>query len=184
MTMRRFPIAVLCVLFARTAPAQAIVRLESGSLTPDDPFKVTLAYGAQLGWQFGRHGLLLRATWQDFSRDLFSYAAPENGRRYLSLAYERRLGWDDPFRQQVVLRIEGGGVARGGWSSAAFGAVGVGLRYPIGHKIAFLGSFEDRVLALPKDTLPDCGYDPCPAYTVGGNVQHNFGLFISVELRP
>ncbi len=183
--MRRFPIALLCVILARTAAAQGpIVRLEGGSLNPDDPFSVTLAYGGQVGWHFGRHALLLRATWQELSRDLYSYAAPENLRRYLSLVYERDPGWQEPYRQQLVVRLEAGGVARGAWSAAAFGAVGVGLRYPLGKKIAFLGSLEDRVVALPKDTLPDCGYDPCPAYTVGGKVQHNFGMFISVELRP
>ena len=190
--MRPLLAALLVLALARGAAAQseaslpshAIVRLESGSLNPDDPFTVTLAYGAQLGWQFGRHGLLLRATWQELSRDLYSYAAPEGGRRYVALAYERQLGFAQPFRQQLVLRLEGGGVGRAPWKAAAFGAVGVGLRYPVGRQIAFLGSFEDRMLALPKDTLPDCGYDPCPAYTVGGKVQHNFGMFISVEFRP
>jgi hypothetical protein len=190
--MRRFTVALLSLALLRSAGAQspppksshALVRLESGSLNPDDPFTVTLAYGAQVGWQFGPHGLLLRATWQELSRDLYSYTAPENGRRYVSLVYERHLGWDEPFHQQVVLRAEAGGVARRPWKTAAFGSLGLGLRYPVSPRIAFLGSIEDRMVGLPKDTLPDCGYDPCPAYTVGGKLQHNFGMFISVELRP
>lgn len=189
--MPRLTLALVSLVLVRTAAAQsshALLRLESGSLNPDDPFTVTLAYGAQVGWQFGRHGLLLRATWQELSRDLYSYAAPEDGRRYISLAYERLAArggnGEEPFRQHLLLRFEAGGVARAPWKTAAFGSLGVGLRYPLARKVAFVGSFEDRVVAIPKDTLPDCGYDPCPAYTVGGKVQHNFGMFISVELRP
>ncbi len=192
--IRRLAAFVVCIAMLGTRPAagqaatdstpRLLLRLDGGSMNPDNPFTVTLAYGAHIGWQFTeRQALFLRATRQELSFDIAGYPR-DDLRRYLSVGYERYLGWEERYHQQFALRFAAGVAFRGPLSTAPFVSGGVSLRYPLSRRIAFLGTFEDALAALPTDTIQDCiHFDPCAIWRSGGKVQHNFGMFISVELR-
>jgi hypothetical protein len=185
---------VLCIALVGTRPAtcqtpvdstrRLLLRLEGGSMNPDDPFTVTLAYGAQIGWQLNeRNALFFHGSMQELSLDIAGYPR-DDLRRYLSVGYERYLGQEDRYRQQFALRFGAGLAFRGDLGTAPFVSGGVAIRYALSRRFAFLGTFEDAIVALPTDTLQDCRFDPCAVYRTGGKTQHNFGMFISLELRP
>jgi hypothetical protein len=177
-------VAAVAMVTSTTATGQLRLRLDGGSMNPDDPFAVTLAYGAQVGWRLSeRDAWFFRVTWQQLSADLAGFPR-DDLRRYLSLGYERYLGWEESHQRQFALRFGAGVAIRSPLKTAPFVSGGVSLRYPISTRFAFLATFEDALAALPTDTIADCRYNPCLVWRSGGKAQHNFGMFISVELRP
>lgn len=165
-------------------PRRLALRLDGGSLNPDDPFTVTLAYGVQLGWQLTeRSALFFGAMRQELSRDIQGFPQDDE-RTYVIAGFERYLGWEHIRRQRIGVRLAGGFAVRRPLKTAPFIAAGVVIRYPLSPSFAFVARVEDAVAFLPTDSATYCPFGPpCTTYRTGGKAQHNFGLFISAELR-
>ncbi len=164
-----------------------LLELGAGSLSPDDPFNATLTFRGSVGWiPSHRDALSIDYTRQSNSRstsdDLGKYA-----RQFLGFAWHHSLQEafydDETHHQQYFFKLSGGLLVRGKTPSfnadlanAAFLGAALAVRYPLSRHIAAVGTIEDDMAFLPRQTIN--------ATTVGGVMQHNFGLFVVVQWRP
>lgn len=163
------------------------LELGAGSLSPDDPFYAVLSFRGSAGWILShRDALSIDYTRQSKSRstseDLGKYA-----RQFLGVAWQhsfREAFYDDErHQQQYLFKLSGGLLVRGkspsyseDLSNALFLGAGVAIRYPLSSRIAAVGTLEDDLAFIPRQTIDST--------RVGGVVQHNFGLFVVVQWRP
>ena len=184
------------VLVAALTPALSLAaqdnrllfELGAGSLSPEDPFYAVLTFRGSVGWILShRDALAIDYTRQSKSRstseDLGKYA-----RQFLGFAWHhsfRDAFYDDEqHQQQYLFKLSGGLLIRGqapnyglaDLSNAFFLGAGLAIRYPLSRHIAAVGTIEDDIAFIPTQTLDST--------TVGGDAQHNFGLFVMVQWRP
>ena len=167
---------------------RGLLELGAGSLAPDDPFQAFLSFRGSVGWILShRNALAIDYTRQTKSRstseDLGKYA-----RQFLGLVWHH--AFQDAFydsqihRQQYFLKLGGGLLVRGGTPSlgsadlenAPFVGAALAIRYPLASHIAAVGEIEDDMAFIPRQTINTT--------KIGGELQHNFGLFILVQWRP
>jgi hypothetical protein len=186
------------------------LELGAGTLSPDDPFAATLAMRAGIGSGVGGRN----AIGLDYSRQSANGSEGDDlgkfARHFIGVAWRRALGnaFDDQesMKQQYWLRIGGGMLVRGTFpeavgdqqlKNATFLDVGLIIRYPFSSRVAAVGSIEDAVGFLPRESLRSyctwqngarlCYPRGGPTYyTVNhaADVQHNFGIFAVLQVRP
>ena len=167
---------------------RGLLELGAGSLGPDDPLQAFLSFRGSAGWILRhRNALAIDYTRQTKSRstseDLGKYA-----RQFLGLAWHHAFQeafYDDEIhRQQYFLKLGGGLLVRGATPSlgsadlanAPFVGAALAIRYPLASHIAAVGEIEDDMAFIPRQTINTT--------KIGGELQHNFGLFILVQWRP
>jgi len=169
-------------------PRAFIARVEVGSLSPNEPFNATMAFGAAAGVDLGgRNAFLLRYTRQSQNRNSGEDLG-DRAREFVSVAWEHAYGDAERHVQQYMLRLAGGVLLRDPYAAAPFALVGVAIRYPLGERLSVVGAIEDAMAPLREETFQVCDPDlvpnyPC-TYQVGGSLQHNFGLMIAAEWKP
>jgi hypothetical protein len=199
-------LALPFLIFATAAPALGAqdslgvpwtwsARIEAGTLNARDPFDVTMAVGGSFGLVNARNGFFVRYTRQQHDRNQVPYFN-DVARHFWTLEWEHAFAAAQPFRQQVMLRLGAGVLGRGAsqLKRAAVVTVGATVRYPVGRFFSFVGTFADQMADLPRQDFTNCyqGWDynagqpvqVCESYRYGGELQHNFGLFIAFEVRP
>jgi hypothetical protein len=199
----RSRIALACcfglALGARSLPGQrsqgtVIVRAELATLNPEETQIITPAYGAALGQMLGNAAVLIR--W--FRQDVSSIPAENpftTWRNWLGLDWEYAFGEMNEYHRQVLVRFGAGALLRpGGLRTVPYLGLGFGMRYPISNWLGFTGRLEDDLAFLPAETTVDCGgaapVTPadstfyCISTHRGHHAQHNYGVFLGVELRP
>jgi len=187
-----------------------MVELGVGTLSPDDPFSAILSFRGSAGWILShRNAVSVDYTRQSASRstteDLGKYA-----RQFLGFSWHHSFREafydDDTHQQQYFLKLSGGMLVRGvtrsldpvqDLSNAFFTGVALSIRYPLASRVAAVGTLEDEVAFLPRQTMnTSCAtvngtvtcYPPNSGqfytFDAGGMVQHNFGLFVVFQWRP
>jgi len=205
----RYLLVGLLVLSAAPVSAQSrtVVEIGSGSFSAGDPFSANLRFRSALGRIVGARDLVaLEYSRQRANRgegDALGLIA----RDFLAL------GWHHAFReafshaallkQQYLLHLNVGIVPRRRFpeavgndrlKAAPFLGIGVAIRYPVTRRLALLGTLDDALVFLSRQTVrsycpPDGGscYSPGSAFffdvDVGGAVQQNFGFFVSLQAR-
>jgi len=167
---------------AQTAP-RPFVRIEAGTLNPDDPFYATLAFGAAAGLPTRAGPLLLRVVRQ--SRDRNQGQDLSNARTFVLL------DWEPPIRIRTIqsgeafLRAGAGWLFRSPFKSSPVVDLGAGLRYLLLPRLFVVGSLVDQLAFLPSQTFaPVCSGSVCTQLSYHGELQHNIGLLIDLELHP
>lgn len=61
-------------------------------------------------------------------------------------------------------------------ANAPFVGVALAIRYPLSRHFAVAGTIEDDMAFIPRQTINRS--------SVGGELEHNFGLFIVAQWRP
>jgi hypothetical protein len=165
---------------------RVLFELGAGSLSPEDPFHAVLTFRGSAGLILShRDALALDYSRQSKStnEDLGKYV-----RQFLGFAWHhsfREAFYDDEtHQQQYLFKLSGGLLVRGqtprygfaDLSNAFFLGAGLAIRYPLSRHIAAVGTIEDDIAFIPSQTLDST--------TVGGDAQHNFGLFVMVQWRP
>lgn len=164
-----------------------LLELGAGTLSPDEPLNAILSFRGSVGWILSsRDALAIDYTRQSNSRstseDLGKYA-----RQFVGFAWQhsfREAFYDDEtHQQQYLLKLSGGLLVRGRTPSynadlanAPFLGAALAIRYPLGARFAAVGTLEDDIAFIPSQTVDTT--------SIGGGVQHNFGLFITVQWRP
>ncbi|HET9384496.1 MAG TPA: hypothetical protein VFO67_05065 [Gemmatimonadales bacterium] len=165
-----------------------MLELGAGSLAPDDPFQAFLSFRGSAGWILShRDALAIDYTRQTKSRatseDLGKYA-----RQFLGLAwhhsFQEAFYDDETLRQQYFFKLSAGLLVRGrtptlgsaDLANAPFVGAALAIRYPLSSRIAAVGEIEDDMAFIPRQTVD--------SIRIGGELQHNFGLFILVQWRP
>lgn len=183
-------VLVTVLTLARSLVAQdnrVLLELGAGSLSPDDPLNAILTFRGSVGWILShRDALSIDYTRQSNSRstseDLGKYA-----RQFLGFAWHHSFQEayydDDTHQQQYLFKLSGGLLVRGETPSfnadlanAAFLGAALAIRYPLSRHIAAGGTIEDDMAFIPSQTINTTNF--------GGDVQHNFGLFVVVQWRP
>ena len=166
---------------------RVLLELGAGSLSPDDPLNAILSFRGSVGWILShRDALSIDYTRQSNSRstseDLGKYA-----RQFVGFAwhhsFQEAFYDEDTHQQQYLFKLSGGLLVRGTTPSfnsdlanAAFLGAALAIRYPFSPHIAAVGTIEDDIAFIPSQTINTTN--------VGGEVQHNFGLFVVVQWRP
>lgn len=166
---------------------RVLLELGAGSLSPNDPFHAILTFRGSVGWMLSHQDALsIDYTRQSNSRstseDLGKYA-----RQFLGFAwhhsFQEAFYDDETHQQQYLFKLSGGLLVRGKTPSfnadlanAAFLGAALAIRYPFSRHIAAVGTIEDDLAFIPSQTIN--------ATNFGGDVQHNFGLFVVVQWRP
>lgn len=189
---------------------RAWVELGAGTLGPDDPFAATLSLRASVGWMLSsRSGIGVKYSRQSANGsdgdDLGKFA-----HQFIGVVWQRGFtnAFDDQesMQHQYGVRIGGGMVIRGTFPAALgderlkrapFLDLGLVIRYPFTARVAAVGSIENAVAFLPRQTVRSyCsaqnGGSTC--YPIGGpnyftidlaeNVQHNLGIVAALQVRP
>ena len=202
----------LVLVVAPSAAAQAgrpFVELGVGTLAPNDPFVVTLAFRASAGWELGgQNAVVVEYSRQSVNRtlgnDFGKYARSLVGLTWQH-AFHDVFSDPEPKKLQYLVRLGGGTVVRGTFPEAVgdddlrnapFVDVGVVIRYPLSGRFAAVGTVEDAVAFLPAETVRSycamqngqmlCYPNPGPDfYTVDrpASTQHNLGVVLSMQLR-
>ncbi|HKA60126.1 MAG TPA: hypothetical protein VKD28_16025 [Gemmatimonadales bacterium] len=210
----RAPLArfVLFLLVTPALPAEAqraLFEAGVGTLAPDDPFLVTLAFRASAGINFGgQNALTLEYSRQSANRTLGNDVG-KYARQLVGLAWQHAFGDvfsdPEPKKLQYLMRLGGGALIRGTFPAAvgdqdlrnaAFADAGVVIRYPLSARVAAIGTVEDAIAFLPAETVQSyCtmqgGGMVC--YPEGGSsyftidrpatTQHNLGVVLSMQVR-
>lgn len=163
---------------------ELFVRIEAGSLSPDDPLRVNLTVGGGFGWQRGEHGaLLLRYLRQ--SQNTAGTDVGRHARSLLTVNWEHAFGTAALFRRQFLLRVGGGAVFRYLLRTAPVIDAGLEVRYPLTRRWSLLANIEDGVAALPSQVVRVCDSGMnCTVFAFDRKLEHNFGLIVSGEWRP
>jgi hypothetical protein len=164
-----------------------LLELGAGSLSPDDPLNAILSFRGSVGRILShKDALSIDYTRQSNSRstseDLGKYA-----RQFVSFswqhAFQEAFFDEDTKQQQYLFKLSGGLLVRGetpsfnaDLSNALFLGAGLAIRYPFSPHVAAVGTIEDDIAFIPSQTINTTN--------VGGEVQHNFGLFVVVQWRP
>ena len=198
---------------AQATPTRPFVEFAWGSLNQGDPFHPNMSFRAAAGVNVGaRNRMQGEYTRQSANRnqgtDLGTYAFQFVGVAW-EHAFQDAFESDPPKTQRYLVRIATGILVRGSFAyavpytdlkNAGFVDAGMVARYPFSDHVAAVGSIEDAIAFLPRQTVASyCntiidGYTPRSCYSAGGpNVfevdtggaaQHNFGVFMALELRP
>ena len=183
---------VVVALVASTLPLASqdhpvLLDIGSGSLSPTDKFSAVLSFRGSAGFVLShRNALAVDYTWQNRkssrSGDLGQYT-----RQFLGLAWHhafRDAFYDDETKQQqYLLKLSAGLLVRGvsrttsvNLANAPFVGVALAIRYPLSRHFAVAGTIEDDMAFIPRQTINTT--------SVGGELEHNFGLFIVAQWRP
>ncbi len=160
-------------------------RLEAGALDPEDPFAVTLAYGAALGITRGSHAFLLRLVRQ--SRDRNSGPDIDNARTFVMADWELSLRPGGQQARQAFIRLGAGWLFRQPFQSTWALDLGAGLKYRLSPGLLLEGGLVDQMARLPYQTVTVCaapfpGLPPtCSLYAIREKLQQNVGLLIGLE---
>ncbi|HXY69658.1 MAG TPA: hypothetical protein VEH62_09420 [Gemmatimonadales bacterium] len=164
-------------------PPRAFLRVGAGALNPDDPFYTTLAYGAAAGVGTPVGAFALQVVRQ--SRDRNEGQDLNNARTFVMLDWEPALRIRTIQDGQAFLRFGAGWLFRSPFRSSPAVDLGAGWRYSLAPGLSLVGSLVDQLAFLPSETLPvNCGAGTCTQLGYRGEVQHNFGLLIDLELHP
>jgi len=203
-------VLVLLIVPALSAQAQRpFFEAGVGTLAPNDPFVVTLAFRTSAGINLGgQNALTLEYSRQSANRtlgnDVGMYA-----RQLVGLSWQHAFHdvFSDPElkKLQYLVRLGGGALIRGTFPdavgdqdlrNAAFADVGVVIRYPLSARVAAIGTVEDAIAFLPAETVQSycttqgggrvCYPDGGPTYFSidrPASTQHNLGVVLSMQLR-
>ena len=206
----RFLLAVLLFAAVPHLSAQSrrtVFELGSGSFTADDPFLVTLGFRAAIGRILGARDRIAVEYARQRANRSEGHALGLIARDFLAV------GWNHSFRnafseetllkQQYLLHMSAGiipsrkfpeAVGNERLQTAPFLGIGLVIRYPISNHFALLGTLDDAMVFLPRQTVrsycpPGAGgcYNPGDGFyydvNVGGAVQQNFAFFVSLQAR-
>jgi len=165
-------------------PHKQLVRIEAGSLNPDDPLRINLAVALSVGWQAGARGaVLLRYIRQ--SQNRAGTSVGRHARSLLMVNWEHAFGTAALFRRQILFRVGSGAVFRYQLSTAPVIGGGVEVRYGLTPRWSLLANIEDVVAALPSQVIRVCDSNmSCTVFAFDRKTEHNFGLIVSGEWRP
>jgi hypothetical protein len=185
-------VLLLCGGTAAAQTRRRWIAIAPGSLSPDDPFTATLSFRGTLGWiASDRTAFSFDYTRQSANRsegsDLGKYA-----RNYFGVSWQhgsaQAFADDDLMKQQYLFRVGVGLLTRGTFrgvspaehlKTAGFVDVGAEIRYPFTQRLAAVGTLDDVLAFLPHQVVTSGSQ----TYVFGGDVQHNFGLFIALQWR-
>jgi hypothetical protein len=154
-------------------------------LNPDDPLQVTAAVGGAIGVRVRRFALILRGLYQGKNGYTGSDLTAE-GRTFWGLAAEYALMISEGDQREGVVQVGLGRLHRSHFRTPWFAQLGLGGRYRVAPPVALLVSAQDLVAFLPTEASrcdPIPGGQFCIAPVVG-QIQHNLGLVLAVELIP
>lgn len=174
--------------FGATLEAQGkapgpVLRIGWGSMSPHGPFDPHVSIRGSLGAGLGQHEVL----------DLEFTA--QQGSDLLGLALEHWLARsprDTPHRRYYAIRLAGGAVFRSTprviadsfhLKTAVYASAGIGILYPFTRRFAVVGTLEDILVWSPRQTVGTRWF-PQYVWSVGGDVQHNFGFYAALQWRP
>jgi opacity protein-like surface antigen len=185
----RHPLLLVLALAAIAVPQAAraqsgwLARLEAGTLGPDDPFSVTLSFGAGAGITRGSNAWLFRVLRQ--SRDRNSGADVGHGRTFLLANWERSFRAAGPQGRQAFIRVGGGWLLRSPFKSTWAVDLAAGLKYRLVPRLFIVGVATDLLAMLPNETFTYCvpGAMICGPAKISSELQSNLGLLISLEWR-
>jgi hypothetical protein len=211
--MRALPATfVLCLLVAAALHAQGrrvFFEAGVGTLAPEDPFVVTLAFRTSAGINLGgQNALTVEYSRQSANRTLGNDVG-KYARQLVGLAWQH--GFRDVFsdpepkKLQYLMRLGGGALIRGTFPAAVgdqdlrnagFADAGVVIRYPLSARVAAIGTVEDAIAFLPAETVRSyctmqgggmvCYPEGGSSYfTIDrpGTTQHNLGVVLSMQVR-
>jgi hypothetical protein len=168
---------------SRASPYSLLLRAEAGTLNPDDPFAVTMAFGATVGRYRGTHSMALRILMQSQNRNS-GPSLTRDARTFLLLTWEKGRAWHGQPARQVFFRLGGGVVLRSPYRAGPALDLAVGWKYRMRQHLLLVGSVGDLIAFLPRDTYSNCRGPGTQGCATGGKAQSNFGLTIAVELHP
>ncbi len=163
-------------------------RLEGGTLNPDAPFNVTLAYGVAAGRTWRADAILFHVVRQ--SRDRNSGADINHARTFLLADWEHSFSAAGATERQPFVRVGAGWLFRSPFKSTWAVDLGAGLKYRLAPRLYLLGTLDDLLARLPDETFTACvqviqGLPPsCGPARIIPELQHNFGLTVDLEYRP
>jgi len=180
-----------------------------GTLAPDDPFVVTMAFRAAAGTNLGgQNAVALEYSLQSANRiegeDFGKFA-----RHFVGISWQHAFQdvFSDPEPQKLyyLMRLGGGTLVRGTFPEAVgdqhlrnapFVDLGVVIRYPLSPHVAAVGTVQDAVSFLPAETVHSycsvqsgvtyCYPNPGPDYyTIDrpASTQHNLGVLLTLQLQ-
>jgi hypothetical protein len=183
----RHPLLLVLALAAIAVPQAAraqsgwLARLEAGTLGPDDPFSVTLSFGAAAGIMRGPSAFLLRVLRQ--SRDGNSGADVGHGRTFLLADWERSFKVAGPQGRQAFIRVGGGWLLRSPFKSTWAVDLAAGLKYRLVPRLLIVGVATDLLAMLPNETFTYCvpGSAICGPASITSELQSNLGVLMALE---
>lgn len=188
---------------------RALVELGAGSLSPTDPFGAALGLRASAGWVLdAQDAVTLEYSRQPANRSE-SAVLGLFPRHFLGIGWQHafRNAFANPIRmkQQYLVRLSAGfllgrvfpeAVAGDRLKPAPFLGLGLVIRYPFSQRIALIGTIDDALVFLPRQTVRSycgapSGFLVCYprgggtfyAVDVGGKAQQNFALLATLQLR-
>jgi len=191
----------IVLVVAPAAPLRAqghhvLLDAGAGSLNPDDPFAATLTLRGSLGWALGGHNVLGLEYTRQSANDSEGADLGKVARHFIGIAWQHAvtpLANQERMKRQFLIRVGGGLLIRGTFpnatpgeelKNAAFLDAGFVIRYPFSARVAAVGTIEDAVGFLPRQKVQSyCDTDPYCVFNTGGRAQHNFGLFVTLQLR-
>lgn len=189
---RTFPLLFLFAsgsLIAQESPRpwfRPAVRLQGGMLNPDDPLRVTMAFGAAAGVRLGHFGIFLRGLRQSQNGNAGSDLTSD-ARTFWGAAFEYEGSTAGVHERQGLVQLGAGRLDRPRFRTSWFVQAGLALRYRVARSLALVGSVEDHAAFLPYEEAR------CESAPGGGEictdavkkqVQHNFGFMIAFEFHP
>lgn len=198
---------MICAATLSAQSARTVVEVGSGSFTAEDPFNVMLGFRGAVGRITGARDRVAFEYSRQRANRSEGNALGLIARDFLAL------GWHHAFRdvfsqepllkQQYLLHLSAGIVPSRGFpeavggerlNTAPFLGIGLAIRYPISDRLALLGTLDDAMVFLSRQTVRSycpsgsggC-YNPGDSLyydvNVGGAVQQNFAVLVSVQAR-
>jgi hypothetical protein len=168
-----------------TSAPRGLLRLQAGTLNPDDPFNATLALGASAGFEWNERRALVISYVRQSENGNEGEDIAARGRGFLTVAVEWGFTFEEQRRQQYRARLGAGALFRSaGLTTAPVIEAGLTIRYTLLPRLAVVGVLGDHLAFLPRDEIVVCSGSTCQTYVAGDKYQHNFGGLVGLEWRP